>query len=358
MFYFVKFQIQEQAYRAARISMDIEAGAPILLFPHSSHSKDILVMDLGKLTVVNTFLLAGLPGTVSAQAATADTQRGSRTNSMSSDITIGANQTGILDDASTIDTSTMMSLSESDRQTTTSGSYKTAVESPTILLEQNSMTSSVYGSFDSDWRSSELESMHSFGSFELAMDATSPTCSIDSDFTLGSDTTLVGSAGGYDTAPTPSSLSSYYTTMGSSSPTSSFLGLPLAGTPVDLSASQPGGASDSTGLPSPSDVFASPTIPVRPTSLSGTNPALTAWQTKWYSEDSASIGSPLYRCLLDIMKIELTEMDLFSAEWAGVVEYKKPSPSHNLDLEFASYVVVRKVSVRILSCLRTWLSER
>ena len=61
------FQIAEQAFRGSRIGMDIEAGAPIILVPHSSRTTDILVLDMGTLTVNNSFMLAGDENTISAK---------------------------------------------------------------------------------------------------------------------------------------------------------------------------------------------------------------------------------------------------------------------------------------------------
>ncbi|XP_071113916.1 intermembrane lipid transfer protein VPS13D-like [Haliotis cracherodii] len=56
-------KISESASRGSRIKLDIEAGSPILLIPHSSKTDDILVADLGTLRVVNTFLVDGAEGT-------------------------------------------------------------------------------------------------------------------------------------------------------------------------------------------------------------------------------------------------------------------------------------------------------
>ena len=44
--------------------MDIEAGAPVILVPHSSRTSDILVLDMGTLTVKNSFLVDGDEGTI------------------------------------------------------------------------------------------------------------------------------------------------------------------------------------------------------------------------------------------------------------------------------------------------------
>ncbi|XP_056409596.1 intermembrane lipid transfer protein VPS13D [Hyla sarda] len=55
--------VRDQAQRASRILLDIEAGAPVLLIPESSQSKNLIVANLGKLKVKNRFLFSGAPGT-------------------------------------------------------------------------------------------------------------------------------------------------------------------------------------------------------------------------------------------------------------------------------------------------------
>uniref|UniRef100_A0A8D0BUC4 Vacuolar protein sorting 13 homolog D n=1 Tax=Salvator merianae TaxID=96440 RepID=A0A8D0BUC4_SALMN len=57
--------VRDQAQRAARILLDIEAGAPVLLVPESSRSNHLIVANLGKLKVKNKFLFAGTSGTFS-----------------------------------------------------------------------------------------------------------------------------------------------------------------------------------------------------------------------------------------------------------------------------------------------------
>ena len=54
----------DRAVRGQRVRLDIEAGAPKILIPHSSNSTDILVINLGTLRVSNTFLPADARGTV------------------------------------------------------------------------------------------------------------------------------------------------------------------------------------------------------------------------------------------------------------------------------------------------------
>ncbi|XP_068096572.1 intermembrane lipid transfer protein VPS13D isoform X2 [Hyperolius riggenbachi] len=55
--------VRDQAQRASRILLDIEAGAPVLLIPESSRSNHLIVANLGKLKVKNRFLFSGSPGT-------------------------------------------------------------------------------------------------------------------------------------------------------------------------------------------------------------------------------------------------------------------------------------------------------
>ncbi|ELT97897.1 hypothetical protein CAPTEDRAFT_149660 [Capitella teleta] len=66
-------KITENASRAPCIALDIEAGAPVILIPHSSRTTDVLVMDLGTLTVSNTFKHDGDPGTTSHRRSPAST---------------------------------------------------------------------------------------------------------------------------------------------------------------------------------------------------------------------------------------------------------------------------------------------
>ncbi|KAM4703144.1 intermembrane lipid transfer protein VPS13D [Rhinophrynus dorsalis] len=57
--------VRDQAQRASRVLLDIEAGAPVLLIPESSRSNNLIVANLGKLKVKNKFLFSGAPGTFS-----------------------------------------------------------------------------------------------------------------------------------------------------------------------------------------------------------------------------------------------------------------------------------------------------
>lgn len=57
--------VNVEAARGSRILLDIAAGSPVIVIPQSSSSSDVLVANLGKITVRNTFLTAGSKGTIS-----------------------------------------------------------------------------------------------------------------------------------------------------------------------------------------------------------------------------------------------------------------------------------------------------
>ena len=48
-------KVKEIADRGSRIKLDVEAGSPLLLLPMSSHSTQILALDMGFLEINNTF---------------------------------------------------------------------------------------------------------------------------------------------------------------------------------------------------------------------------------------------------------------------------------------------------------------
>ncbi|XP_070561460.1 LOW QUALITY PROTEIN: intermembrane lipid transfer protein VPS13D-like [Ptychodera flava] len=58
-------EMKDSRKTASRIILDIEAASPVILFPKNSSSSEVLVVNLGNLTVKNEFLYAGQPGTKS-----------------------------------------------------------------------------------------------------------------------------------------------------------------------------------------------------------------------------------------------------------------------------------------------------
>ncbi|XP_028393538.1 vacuolar protein sorting-associated protein 13D-like [Dendronephthya gigantea] len=57
-------EVAEMSTRATRISLDIIAGSPLMIFPKSSTSEDLLVASLGHMTLRNQFLFADDEGTI------------------------------------------------------------------------------------------------------------------------------------------------------------------------------------------------------------------------------------------------------------------------------------------------------
>ncbi|CAL4081883.1 unnamed protein product, partial [Meganyctiphanes norvegica] len=51
--------------RGSRVSLDISAGSPVIFLPMSGYSENLIVADLGSLTITNKFLWAGTKGTIS-----------------------------------------------------------------------------------------------------------------------------------------------------------------------------------------------------------------------------------------------------------------------------------------------------
>lgn len=59
-------QVPEERMQATRLLLELHAGSPVILLPVSSQSPEILVVDLGKLSVNNSFCYAGSEGTISS----------------------------------------------------------------------------------------------------------------------------------------------------------------------------------------------------------------------------------------------------------------------------------------------------
>ena len=59
--------VQATNSRSFRLKLDIEAESPLLILPMSSFSSQILVVDLGRLEILNVFRFSGEEGTISAE---------------------------------------------------------------------------------------------------------------------------------------------------------------------------------------------------------------------------------------------------------------------------------------------------
>ena len=168
-------QVTDKATRGSRIKLDVEAKSPILLFPHSSQSTDVLVADFGNLTIKNSFRYDGEEGTLTAIKITeaqekSQLKRGGSKDSVSS-ITTSDNSEFSHEGS----TSTFHSMTQS-----VFNQYNPPVKSAT-----HPMLQSIYGSLDSDFRSPENVSFD-LGEGEIFDPTDSPTSpdgsSVDPEF--------------------------------------------------------------------------------------------------------------------------------------------------------------------------------
>ena len=211
--------------------MDIDAGAPVILIPHSSRTKDVLVLDLGKLRVLNKFLFDS--------------------------------------DSQLQEASELKELASKSKRT------KSPLQSPSIFNRDSVMSQSIYGNLEKPRRK------HG-DSASLLSDPASSSFIIPGLFSLLSSshvryTTNLGRCVGEITTPT-------------------------------LSSSLPVTAMDET-------------IPDKASS-------------------QASSDMEEYRCLLDVMQIELFDMEVYSAEWLEKSSDTNPEAD---DLVFPSFVITRQV---------------
>lgn len=68
--------MHQEAVKRSRRLLVVTAGSPVLLLPLSSHSSEILVADLGKLSITNKFLHAASEGTISKVCAEPENANG------------------------------------------------------------------------------------------------------------------------------------------------------------------------------------------------------------------------------------------------------------------------------------------
>lgn len=215
--------------------MDIDAGAPVLLIPHSSRTKDVLVLDLGKLRVLNRFLF---------------------------------------DSDSQLQEASEMKEFESKKKRT---KVRSPVQSPSIFNRDSVMSQGFYGSPEKPWRK------HG-DSASMLSDPSSSSFIIPGLFSLLSSSHV------------------RYTTN---------LGRCVAEVPASSLSS----------------------------SLSVTT-ALDETVSSDKASSQASSDVEDYRCLLDVMQIELFDMEVYSAEWLEKSSCANPKAD---DLVFPSFVITRQV---------------
>ena len=298
----------------ARILLDIEAGSPIILVPHSSRTTDVLVADLGTLSVKNCFKFDGDPETFNyAKSEELDRADGSRTSLFRTDSQISQKS----------DSAASRSSSQSFggvRARTVSQGLDSVVQTELPLPLTQSifdelqpprsnvdlMTQSIYGSLEHDIRNEDINS-------ETVDEIYDPTDKNGS--SLPPDGSSVDPV-----SPRSSSRSSRQNL--------------LLDTSFDRTTSR---------------LLHPPSSPALLRSCSSTSEVSTRDRNVFSNNKESPSETPFvamdttqHKCLLDILEVKLSDMDLFSAERVDKKLYKKKNKKQ--DLEFPSSIIQRRVT--------------
>ncbi|XP_053397933.1 intermembrane lipid transfer protein VPS13D-like isoform X2 [Mercenaria mercenaria] len=290
-------KINEEAFHQPRILFDVEAGSPIILIPHSTKTTDVLVADLGRLSVRNCFKFDGDSGTFNAEDQSEklktptenQTESGSDRGFARSSVSRSNSQTSVRSVNSRTGIITSRSISQTDGSQSGMQSVLSVDSFEDILQQsrdQDPMTSSVYGSLEHDTR-------------------------FDSDI--------------YD----PTELTSEGSSVDPESPR------PGSGRNISLSENLLLQSMHTSPVTSPLLSNASPlsdvTLTENVTGFAKTNASL---------EDNVAMETDEHKCLLDVLDVRLCDMDLFAAERVEKRQYKGKNLQQ--DLEFPSCVIQRQ----------------
>lgn len=297
------FQIHESAFHNARLLLDIEAGSPIILIPHSSRTSDVLVADLGTLTVKNCFKLDGQAGTFNEgkyktdeeQTPTEDKASASSRSFTRSSVSRTSSQTS--QNSMRKQSSDGIITSRSNSQTDASQSRLPHPLTHSLfddLLPPRSnldpMTDSIYGGLDLDVREDDPSEKYD------PTDVMSEGSSVD-----------------------PSS--------------------PRSSTGLNISLSELSFAKERSSCTSPTSLrLSSSTSDISPLS----NVTITGRNVFACTDgEDVSMVTNTHKCLMDVLEIQLTDMDLFAAERVERRNYK--GKHLHQDLEYPSCVIQRQV---------------
>ncbi|KAH3833861.1 hypothetical protein DPMN_107177, partial [Dreissena polymorpha] len=297
-------KINESAFHQARLLLDIEAGSPIILIPHSSRTTDVLVADLGKLSVKNCFRLAGDKGTFTEEDQ----------NKMSSEDVGSESATSMSSLNTTQRSMSVASIGPARSMSLTDTQYSL------IHKNMDPMQQSVYGSLDDDFRNHENDADISTVDIGSSVDPLTPTVDLARQ---KSRTSLVSRS--------------------DSIPKSKDTMAPASASGLNVFLMQDF-FSQSMNASSGGNTFAE----------NCNNAVMGEMPTKLSSVEDITMSGP---CLLDVMEVTLSEMDLFSAERVEKQHYH----GNNLrqDLEFPSCVIQRKSSPLLKEkCLLSLKIER
>lgn len=348
MLYIFIFQINEAAFHSARLLLDIEAGSPIILIPHSSRTSDVLVADLGRMSVKNCFKFDGDSGTFTATTRNSSHDEGAQGQARSSSAHEPLSRTSSRTSQRSLGSTSGVITSRSVSQVDSAQSGFDELLLPRASADP--MTDSIYGGLDIDVRSED--------------EIYDPTEDLSEDSVVDFQLNPSNSGSSVDpSTPGPSARRSWSDIDASSSrPKRTSLYIPKrGGSFIDQSDSSTGLTSPGLGVLSAGPNSAPPHSPssVMENVFSSAT-SLTKEQTATdnrnvfadivqLADDGDSKGSKHHRCLLDVLEVTMSDMDLFSAERVEKTAY---GGKHlNQDLEFPSCVIQRQVGVFFFSSI-------
>lgn len=277
--------------RNARIKMNIEADSPVILLPYSYKTTGLLVAELGRLSVTNQFLLDGSIGTIKGRQYNS-------TNSTHSDGKIFSNSE-----------SSYTSMTQSVFQhSLPKENEKTALVIPKIDVDL--MNQSIYGSLEHDIRDGELEASSMTES--KSSDIFDPTENVSAEESVVLSTLECLSPCNF------SVLDSHV-----------------------LSDS----SSDKLSSPQSSKFCKKLSAPLLAQEKKTINPfTLSVQQSMAY----AQCDPMKHICLLDVMSVTLTDMDLYSAELVKVDT--SDGPIYSIERDVSQFLLFLQFAMQLSKC--------
>ncbi|KAL3882451.1 hypothetical protein ACJMK2_028789, partial [Sinanodonta woodiana] len=299
-------KINETAFHSPRLFLDVEAKSPIIIVPHSSKTADVLVMDLGRFSVKNCFKMDGDEGTLKDKYAKEHEGKAQEQELFLQEQEASCQQRC----RSTSQSNFPVGTDNSDiPQPMTQSLYDDLLPSN---INRNPMTDSIYGKLDLDMRSESLLSVGSVVS-EIYNDSDVEGFSVDSCTSDGKS--LIGISS--DSAVFNSGV------------LNRFQGYPVATQSEPLLSSQ-----------------------------MAADRRVTFAYNRVMSVDSTFLSSDSdgHVCLLDVLIIKLTDMDLYSALRVEKRNFNYGNLSQ--DLEFPSCIIRKEGKPLKEKCLLKLQVER
>ncbi|KAK3583966.1 hypothetical protein CHS0354_033760 [Potamilus streckersoni] len=300
-------KINETAFHSPRLFLDVEAKSPIIIIPHSSKTADVLVMDLGIFSVKNCFKMDGDEGTLKNKYAKEHEEKAQEQEKSSREQQQQRSR-------STSQSNFLVGTDNSDiPQPMTQSLYDDLLPSG---INRDPMTDSIYGRLDHDMRSEQGGSLITVRSVKSEIYNASDVEGSSIDYCTSDENSLIG-------------ISS------------------------DSAVFNPGVLNRSWGYP-----VATQSEPLQSSQMAADR-RVTFACSQVLSVDSifpSSDSDSGHVCLLDVMIIKLTDIDLYSALR---VEKRNYNYGHfSQDLEFPSCIIKKEGKPLKEKCLLELQVER